>query len=304
MNKNLIEQSREFLDGFTYPINYDELTEKLNALSMQVCKDYGIPDKFLQIEFIDDEKFGKVAQLSNSNVKINRLRIEALNYFKFDDTKPRKLKKFIKQFMNDYDEKSEHNQYEKMLYKFVENMMDYDGGRLIYQSGSYRTLQYDFLDIIYHENRHIKQKTFIPMLKDLSGFEPSVENLIFLFTMLHMELFSRLVNKKIIELRPPENHKYPIEFDARYASLITLEKLRSKYYPDDELFKKYMVNSVIIPEEFDVKKESAGLFEELEKYFKLEEDKKYQQAYDLVCEYKQTIIKELERRFNEMIEIK
>ncbi len=303
MNKKLLAEAKSFLENFTFPIDYDALIKKLNELSKMVCEDYGIADKALRVEFEESENFGKSAVVNDVRIKINKLRLQTLLETKFDDTQPKKLKKQIDSLMKSYDEKSA-SKFEKIIHDYVLRMRKMDADELVCHSGSYKTIKYDLLNLLFHENEHTKQKQYEKYLTNVEGCPEDLESMILVFSMFYVTIYWELLDKKVLEWTPPENHRFPTEFDARYFELIKIEELRKKYFADDELFKKHILSTIIIPEKFDSKADAERLFAELEKYYDLDKEEKYKGALELVEKHKNEIVKELERRFTEMLEIR
>lgn len=297
MREQTKQEAKRFLDGFVEPIDYERAKEDFDRLSQVVCEDYKIADKFLRCEFSDDENFGKSAVLLRDKISINRLRIEALYNLGYDDTQPEKLNKQIERFMSEYD-KNEHTKYEQMLYKFVSDMREMGEPQFVMQAGSYKTVKYELLDMIFHENRHIVQKQYIPLLEKPPK-SCDIDELTMLFTMMFNETRKKLIDDKKIEWDLQDNRSFPIEFDARYTSLVNMNEVRKSFYKDDEVFARAIMNCCLVEQGFKSKEEANKLFAQMEEYYSLG-DFKMDKAYALLEENKQQIIDELERRFEEM----
>lgn len=304
MNIKLVNKCKEFLVDFSDLTDTPLLEKQLNEISYLICKEYKVPEQALPIKFVESKKFGMSGVLEDDKIIINKLRLKTLIELKFDDTEPTKLKKFINTFELEYKTKEKPNMYETILYDYIQMMKEAQIEEYIYQSGSYKTIKYDLLSMLFHENAHIKQKTFEQYLINYDKLPNNTENLILLFTMLYNHYNWSLIEKEIIPFENHENYRFPIEFDARYHELTKMFELYINHCQDDKLMMKYINNLILLPENFNSKSESIKLFEELEKYHKLYNNASYEKTFLYLKSHKRKIINYLTKRFNIMQNIK
>jgi len=298
------KKSKEFLENFITPIKYNEVASQLIEISKQNLKHYNC---FCDVKITFDESclFGKSASIKNNHISFNKTRLEILNNMKIDCYDDNHLTKIYK-FYNSYEEKN-HTEQEKCLYDFMKKYIDNGFERYFSQMGSYKTIKYELLDTIFHENQHIIQNIYKQYLDDIDNCPKDSKTLVLIFTMFFNEIYEYLLKNKVEFDYKRENYIFPIEFDARYEAMIKLNHIKEKYFSLDKSFSKYIVKSSLIPQKFDIEKTANMIFKDFENIYQLYFDNinsnKFKRVYNFIKSYKQTIIKEIVKRYEEMIDI-
>lgn len=291
-------KSKEFLENFT--LNFDVLKEKLQEIMKIIFSMHKI-NKEMTVSFDESRLFGKSGSVSDTNISFNKTRIEMLSTMKIDDLDEKHLTK-MEDFYKNYPAKSIHTEYENILYNFIKKYKEAGAERYFNMVGSYKTIKYEILETICHECEHVVQNNYKKFL-DKKEFPSNTQSKVLIFTTLFNTIYEKLRKANIEFGYIRENYIFPIEFDARYTSFKELFELKNLYFQDDELFKKYLKKSIIIPKDFNIQSTVSNIIEDFEKlytlYIKLN-DNDYHSAYQFLMYNINEIKNELEKRFREM----
>ena len=124
--------------------------------------------------------------------------------------------------------------------------------------------------------------------------------------MLFNTIYHSLVDNNIQFDYVRENYYFPIEFDARYVALIMIENLRQKYYMNDKLFIKSILNNNILPQNVSFEKLAEKIYEDFNNIYKIYNQKfgtNYDTLFSIVNKNKGEIISQLVNRYEEMKKI-
>ena len=301
MTTKLYQQAKNFLDDFT--LDFDKLKIDLEEL-MRVNFSLHNCNKKMNIIFEESKLFGKSGGVSKREISFNKTRIEMLQELKIDDTAVNHLQQ-VEQFYNSYNENAKHSIYQQNLYEFIKKYKEIGAEWAFSHMGSYKTIKYEILGTIFHECEHIFQEEYSSFLKS-KKFPSDSKSIILIFTILFNTLYEKLrkIDVKINYVR--ENHTFPIEFDARYESIIQLATIKEKYFPNDEYFGKYLVLSNIIPDSFNSTQGAKKIFDNYEQIYNLYAQNlglEYQDVHEYVVKNRQLIIDLLTQRYNQMQKI-
>ena len=300
----LYKKAKEFLQEFKLPLNFDRMIKQLTEISLLNFNEHNCK-KDLKITFDESMLFGKSASISETSISFNKTRLETLVALKIDDLDSNHLKN-IYAFYNDYGESLNHTKFEICLYEFMKKYIEGGFERYFAQMGNYKTIKYELLDTIFHENEHIFQREYLKYLFSSNDCPTDSKTTVLFFTMLFNKIYEELKRSKVEFLYDRENYMFPIEFDARYEAMASMKKLK-QYFPNDILFAQYIVRSNIIPENFDIDKAVKQIFADYKDLYSLYCEKisnEFVVANEFVLKNKRKILKELERRYLEILDIK
>ncbi len=293
-------KAKEFIENFKLPLDYEDLSKQLTEISLLNYKLHNC-DKDIKITFDESILFGKSASVSGTSISFNKTRLETLLALKIDDSNPNHISK-VYSFYNTYKTEENHSKYEICLYEFMKKYIEGGYERYFSQMGNYKTIKYELLDAVFHENEHIFQKDYEKYLNSADKCPTDNKSLALFFTVLFNEIYGGLKKNKIEFIYDRENYIFPIEFDARYEAMVNINKVK-QYFPDDKLFAEHIINSNLIPENFDISLTVIQMFEDYERLYRLYNDKisnNYASANAFINKHKQAISDEFKRRYVEM----
>lgn len=299
--EKLFELAKDFLDSTDDYIDFDIVLKQLDKISKLNCKLNNCTEKF-SLSFVESELFGMQGRISANIIAFNKTRILMLNELKIDCLKASHEKTII-QFYNEYNKKQDHTYYEKILYKFMNNYINKGVAHLFNRMGSFKLVPYELLDTIFHENAHAFQRKYENLLskKEL----PNEIDASMLFTVFFNKIYSGLKMQNINFDYKVENHTFPIEFDARYKSMILMNKLREKYYLKDRMFSKYIIYSNLLPENINIKTTVNQILKDYNRLYNFYSS--FNVEYSAINEYIQknikTIKQHLIKKYEEMLVI-
>ena len=299
----LYEKSKEFIDNFKFPLDYNELSGKLTEISLLNYKIHNC-NKDIKISFDESRLFGKSASVSGTSISFNKTKIEILFAFKIDDSNSEHLKN-VYDFYNDYNTTENHSEYEICLYEFMKKYIEGGYERYFSQMGSYKTIKYELLDAVFHENEHIFQEEYKKYFDCVNECPKDDKSIVLFFTIFFGELCKKLKKNNVQFVYDRENYIFPIEFDARYEAMININRVK-QYFPDDKLFAEHIVKSNLIPESFNIRETVNEIYNDYEKLYDLFEKNitnNFAHVNKFLKKHKHIIINELERRYIEMLDI-
>lgn len=166
---------------------------------------------------------GKSGSVSKTNISFNKTRLKTLINLKIDCNNKNHIKKIYK-FYNSYDEKITHNKYEICLYEFMKKYIAGGYEHYFTQMGSYKTIPYELLDTIFHENEHIFQYKYEKFLKNINECPNDLKSKLLLFTVLF-----NTIHSKLLKINVDFEYDYYITFYLNEASLNnSLQSMRLK----------------------------------------------------------------------------
>ncbi len=300
-NKELQKKIKQFLENFT--LDFDRILKELKEI---MTIDFAINNcnEKMHISFEECDLLGRSGRVNGPDIYFNKTRFETLVNLKIDDTDETHLNK-INDFYLLYDKKKGHSRHEKILYDFLKRYKELGVEHHFAKMGSYKTIKYGLVDTILHEDEHVFQKKYKEYLSK-NKFPHDTRSALLIFTMAFNKMFYDLEEKDINLDYKRKNHIFPIEFDARYESMKQLSAIKDLYFKQDEMFAKYLVQSNIIPDDFDIEKTSQQIFADYERIYKLYEENfgdKYSSVNKFIQNNKNKLIGEFARRYNEMQEI-
>ena len=299
----LYKKAKEFIENFKLPFDYEKLSNELTEISLLNYKLHSC-DKDIKISFDESMLFGKSASVLGTSISFNKTRIETLFAFQIDDSNPEHIKK-IYDFYNNYNTKENHSNYEVCLYEFIKKYIEGGYERYFSQMGNYKTIKYELLDAVFHENEHIFQEEYKKYFNCANECPKDDRNIVLFFTVFFDEIYNKLKKSNVQFDYDRENYIFPIEFDARYEAMVSINKVK-QYFPDDKLFAEHIVKSNLIPEGFNVRETVDKIYNDYERLYKLFEKELsngFISADQFIKHNKNIITKELERRYCEMLNI-
>ena len=303
--QDLINLCADFIKNFTFPINYNQLATQLAIITKANYKLHNIPFE-PDIRFEEMNAFGASGKVANQSKTIifNKKRIETILNLNIDCFDKNHLET-LWNFYNTYQDSTPHDEYQEYLYAFMQKYISLNSTEYFAQIGSFKTIPFDLIETLLHENQHVFQKYFWTLF--LNGeVEPNEKNAIMIFTMTFTSIFNQLKNRNIETNYARQNHIFPVEFDARYTTMHILSQLQVKHFQNNTTFNQGLKNSNIIPQDFDIEATADSIFSDYlmiyEKYQELSPDD-YLSEHEFICKHKETIINEIKRRYHEMLSI-
>jgi len=297
----LYRKSKEFLDQFCIPINFDNVKKYLIDISKLNFKLHDCNTKF-DVSFNESKLFGKFASVKNNHISFNKTRLEILCKLKIDCNNKKHLERIYK-FHESYTNNNTNSIHEEVLYEFMEKYIAGGYERYFSQMGSYKHIKFELLDTLFHENQHILQKDYEKYFNDINNAPEDVKSATMIFTMFFNKIYELLKNDKKKFTYTRENYIFPIEFDARYEAMINLSNIKQMYFPKDKNFSQYIINSYIIPEGLNFEDVSKLIFSDYKRLFELHKEKaniQFKEIHKYLLKNQNIIIEELERRYLEM----
>ena len=294
-------QAKEFLENFTLDFALlKEMLEKILQTNFVLhnCK------RKVSISFDESKLFGKSGSVSQEIISFNKTRIEMLQELKIDDTDPEHLKKVLS-FFNEYNENEKHTSFQENLYEFMKKYTQINAQWAFSQMGSYKTIKYEILATILHECEHIFQEEYSKYLYS-ENFPKDTHSKVLIFTILFNTIYKKLSQKGVELNYNRENHTFPIEFDARYESMKQLAQIKEKYFLDDVNFSKFLINSNIIPKNFNSQQSSNQIFDDYQRFYNLYTENfgfEYQNVHEYIMENRQIIVNNMTQRYDKMQKI-
>lgn len=304
LEDSLYTEAKRFLDSYSFPLDFDLMISQLKKITLI---NYELNDCFEDINISFDESmlFGKSGSVSKTNISFNKTRLETLINLKIDCNDANHIKK-IYEFYNSYDEKLSHNKYEICLYEFMKKYIAGGYEHYFTRMGSYKTIPYELLDTIFHENEHIFQYKYEKFLKNINECPNDLKSKLLLFTVLFNTIYSKLLKSNVDFEYERQNHIFPIEFDARYEAMVKLNIIKQKFYSNDTNFAKHIVNSSLLPADFDIDFTCKKIFNDYENLYNLYElhyGKDLYSANLFVINNKTKILQEIKNRYLTMQKI-
>ncbi|MBR1987531.1 MAG: hypothetical protein IKA36_00680 [Clostridia bacterium] len=296
--------SKAFLENFNMPINYNSVIKDLSRISKRNFKLSKC--KFnLKITFDESNLFGKSASIKDNHISFNKTRLDILCEKRIDCHDKNHLSNMYDFYKSFNDTKC--SDHEKCLYEFMNKYIQNGYAKYFTKIGSFRTIKYELLETIFHENEHVFQKQYTEYFDNISKCPKDAKTLFLVFTMLFNTIYEFLVKNKIKFDYKVENYIFPIEFDARYESMTKLNQVKEKYFATDKLFSQYIINSSLLPYNFDKTKTALQIFADYENLYKLycknTTTNNYHDIHIFICSVKNIIIDEIIRRYEEMQDI-
>lgn len=304
LEDNLYSEAKNFIDSYSNPLNFDLMIDQLKKITLI---NYQLNDclEDVNISFDESMLFGKSGSVSKTNISFNKTRLETLINLKIDCNDKNHIKK-IYEFYNNYDEKLSHNKYEICLYEFMKKYIAGGYEHHFAQMGSYKAIPYELLDTVFHENEHVFQYKYEKYLKNISECPNNSKSKLLLFTVLFNTIYSKLLKSDVCFEYERQNHIFPIEFDARYEAMVKANIIKQKFYPNDVNFAKHIINSSLLPDDFDVDKTCKKIFNDYENLYNLYEThcgKELNCANSFVIKNKKEIMQEIKNRYLTMQKI-
>lgn len=294
---------KNFLEGYNNFNDYEEIKCALEdvAHANYIFHNCEMPVK---ISFIEIDALGCSAKVGSEGlIKFNTLRIETLKNLKIDCFDDGHLDR-IYNFYNNYDATVPHSKYEKCLYDFMVKYIELNAQVYFSQMGSYKNLKFELLETLLHENKHVFQNQVIEAIDE--GAAVDKFEAIDVFTVIFQRVFYML-NKYNIEFDyERKNYIFPIEFDARYYAMVEMNNVKNLYFSTDNDFKQAIVNSYIVPQEFDPIEVSNQIYNDYLRAYELYKNNlnnDYIHAHDFIIKNKENIIEELIYRYKTMLDI-
>ncbi len=301
--QDLINLCADFIKNFTFPINYDQLATQLAIITKANYELHNIPFE-PDIRFEEMNAFGASGKVTNQSKTIifNKKRIETILNLNIDCFDKNHLET-LWNFYNTYQGSTPHDEYQEYLYAFMQKYISLNSTEYFSQMGSIKNIHFELIETILHENQHVFQSYFWTLF--LSGqIEPNEQNAIMIFTMTFNSIFNQLKNENVEINYVRKNYIFPIEFDARYTAMHILSQLRDQHFQNDKNFQNCIINSNIIPQDFDIDATSEKIFNDYVMLYERYDELSlcdYSTEHEFIIKNKEIIIKEIKRRYIEMI---
>jgi len=222
MDKKYKKQINEFLNEFdNKKLDREKLWDLCNSFYLFDANNLGISSDF-RIILKDDDNLGRIASVNNSEkeMKLNYTRLLILEKYKMKSNDPNFVN-WLNDFIINYENKDEHTEYETIIYNKVK---DPNWSKYLNYLGNYNYLPFEWIQAIFHENQHIKQKEKFEEIKNKTNL--SNDDIVYLFIKTYEDMKNKLTTIDKLENYKRDNSVYPIEVDAEFRAL----KLLKDYY--------------------------------------------------------------------------
>ena len=303
--EKLLSLCANFIKGFTQPINYTKVKNDLESITQHNYDMCNIPFQ-PDIRFEEIDTFGTCGKVLNQGKTIvfNKKRLETLINLNIDCFDENHLNN-LWNFYDSFNDSSSTSKYQKCLYAYMQKYISLNVTQYFSQMGSVKNIPFELIETLIHENQHVFQQHFWTMLLN-GNIEPTKQNATMIFTMTFQSVYNQLKNNNIENDYVRENYIFPIEFDARYTTMHILYELYKKHFNGDKIFYRSIVNSNIIPDNFDIESTVDKMFDDylmVYEKFQAISPEMHKSEHDFICSNKHTIVQELKRRYSEMLSI-